>query len=315
MKSVTALLLFAALTSLVGCGGSSSAPMSLRPQTADEPRDLRIVSLNMRRPVFTDGPNYWTHRRANMAATLRQVNPDIIATQECLASPARDLMRGLPGYRCVGAGRDDGKLDGEMCAIFFDSRRFDLLDAGSFWLSNHPAQPGSSFNGAWFPRMTTWVKLHDRLLRQDFFLFNTHFSTFSNEARIESAQLLRQQIERIAGQTPVIVTGDFNDGEGSTTYRTLTAAGSEPLFDTYRIIHPQRSAYEGTRHEFHGKITGERMDWILTSRAFATKEADILRQSVSGKPISDHYPVIATLRLTNTPTLAMQPAPRRTVSP
>ncbi|MCC6681552.1 MAG: endonuclease/exonuclease/phosphatase family protein [Phycisphaeraceae bacterium] len=315
MKYLPPVLLLLACALMPGCSGYPSAPLTLRPQAADQPRDLRIVSVNLRRPVFTDGPNYWSHRRDNLAATLRQVNPDIIATQECLASPARDLMRGLPGYRCVGAGRDDGKLDGEMCAVFFDSRRFDLLDAGSFWLSNQPAKPGTSFDGAWFPRMATWVKLHDRVLRQDFFLFNTHFSTFSNEARIESAQLLRQQIDHIAGRTPFIVTGDFNDGEGSTTYRTLTAAGSEQLFDTYRISHPQRSAYEGTRHEFSGKTTGERMDWILTSSAFATEDAGILRQSVTGRPVSDHYPVTATVRLTATPALAMQPAPRRTVSP
>lgn len=304
LRYLTPLLLSAMLLGLTGCGGGTMRTTSLKPQLTEAPTDLRVVSVNLRRPVRTDGLNYWDHRKHNLAATLRHVNPDIIATQECVSEQARFLELGLPGYRRVGAGRDDGRSGGEMCAVFFDTRRFNLLNSGHFWLSEHPDRPGSSFDGAWWPRMVTWVHLSDKYAGREFFLFNTHFSVFSEAARVNSAQLIQQQIKRLAGDAPVIVTGDFNEGEGDGAYRLLTRA--TPLVDTYRVQHPQRTRNEGTRHGFDGDTDGDRMDWILTSSQFITKDAEIVRTSITGRPVSDHFPVTATLRW-STPSLALQP--------
>jgi len=298
------LTLTVALLALAGCGGATTAIRNVQPRLAEAPADLRVVSLNLRRPMHTDGLNYWDHRRQNLTATLRHLNPDIVATQECVAEQARFIERGLPGYKRVGVGRDDGRNGGEMCAIFFDGRRFNLLNAGHFWLSEQPRRPGSSFDGEWWPRMVTWVHLSDKYAGRELFVFNTHFSVFSASARLNSALLLQRAIAQLAGDAAVIVTGDFNEGEDAAAYDVLTRR--TPLIDTYRAMHPRRAAHEGTRHNFRDNSNGDRMDWILTSPQFATHEAAIMRQSVTGRPVSDHFPVVATLRW-STPSLALQP--------
>jgi endonuclease/exonuclease/phosphatase family metal-dependent hydrolase len=74
----------------------------------------------------------------------------------------------------------------------------------------------------------------------------------------------------------------------------LRAAG---LRDTYRDVHPGAGPV-GTFHAFRGGLDGEKIDAVLASSPFATDDATILTQPApSGRYVSDHHPVAATLRL------------------
>lgn len=263
-------------------------------------RELRVMTFNLRVRTILDGPNIWDRRRDAVVQRVRSFNPDLLGTQEGLDSMQAFLRQQLTDYTFNGVGRSDGKLRGEMCGVFFRTARFELLDAGHFWLSKTPEQPGSRGWGAIFPRMVTWVKLRPRDGGQPFCWFNTHFDAFNGRARTESAGLLCEQMGRIAGGMPLVVTGDFNTSPNSAPYRTLLAEQRLPaasLHDVFRAAHPAATRQEGTMHLFTGRPGGRRMDWILASAHFQTVDAEIDRTRGPGGYPSDHFPVVTTLRV------------------
>lgn len=258
------------------------------------------MTFNLRVATLLDVLNTWALRRGMVVDRIRASNPDLIGTQEGLRGQNEFLRQQLAEYTFFGVGRSDGRRRGEMCGIFYRTSRFEQLDGGHFWLSENPGKPGSKGWGAWFPRMVTWVKLRPRWGGEPVFFFNTHLDAFASRARAEGAKLLLARINRIAGTSACIVTGDFNADAGSDPYLTLTgsARGNQaPLCDAFRVANPQKGRGEGTRHSFRGSRGGDRIDWILTSPSIDVVDAAIDHsRGVLGYP-SDHFPVTATLRL------------------
>jgi endonuclease/exonuclease/phosphatase family metal-dependent hydrolase len=293
-------LVRSALVALCGYASSRSAFATPGGAKARPSSELRVMTFNLRVRTLLDGPNIWDRRRDSVVEQVRGFDPDLLGTQEGLAAMEGFLQQQLGDYTFFGAGRGDGALRGEMCGVFFKTTRFELLDAGHFWLSATPEQPGSRGWGALFPRMVTWVKLQPRGGGQPFCWFNTHFEAFKSRARVESAKLLRERMAQIAGTMPSVITGDFNASPDSVPYRTLLAEQPAPassLSDVFRAANPTVTRKEGTVHFFTGWRGGRRMDWILASTHFHTIDAEIDRaRGARGYP-SDHFPVTATLRV------------------
>ncbi|MFP4145776.1 MAG: endonuclease/exonuclease/phosphatase family protein [Phycisphaeraceae bacterium] len=274
---------------------------------AEDRNELGVMSFNLRTPFILDFHNHWNARKAVAVNTIRQFQPDVLGTQECRTSQAEYLQKHLPEYDFIGAGRDDGKQGGEMTAVFYRKNRVTPLDSGHFWLSKTPHKPGSKSWGSWWPRMATWVEFQPKLGGEPFYVFNVHLDSQSAQARREGAKLLRKQILAIAGDNPVVVTGDFNTDAGSRPYRALLEGdGRGPAFvDTFREIHPRRLADEGTHGGFGGGRGGPRIDWILASGDLGVRFAGINYNHDRGNYPSDHRPVIAVLEL-DIPTLAAE---------
>jgi endonuclease/exonuclease/phosphatase family metal-dependent hydrolase len=295
-------------TLLIGCSRhrqEAIAAVAGRIDSAAAPaarNDLRVMTFNVRVRTFIDLFDNWTSRRDLLAQTVRQSDPDILGTQECLAEQSDYLRQELADYDFVGVGRDDGDRRGEMCALFFRRDRFEKIDAGHFWLSQSPDVPGSRSWGSAYTRMATWVKLRQRGGGPTVCIVNTHFDVFSARARLESARLVRSKIQSLAAGLPCIVMGDFNDSPGSEAYRELLVNGIGPaMADAFRASNPISSAHEGTRHDFSGRTTGPRIDWIVVSREFQSVESSIVHASRNGKYPSDHFPVTAVLKLASDP--------------
>jgi endonuclease/exonuclease/phosphatase family metal-dependent hydrolase len=291
-----------ALASMLPPGNIAPPPA---PGASAPGADLRVMSFNCRVSTLFDLHNTWGLRKGLLLDTIQNFNPDLLGTQELLASQADYLRERLDGYSFVGVGRNDGKRGGEMCGIFFRSDKFEKLESGHFWLSESPSKPGSKGWGAFFPRLVTWVKLQPRDGGETFCWFNTHLDAFSSRARLNGAKLLRLRMASIARGLPVLVTGDFNADAGSDPYRELTGSKSTTvLTDTFRAINANVKG-DGTRHAFRGGRGGPRIDWILaSSSAFRTIDADIDHTRAGIMFPSDHFPVTAVLRPTGAPTLA-----------
>jgi endonuclease/exonuclease/phosphatase family metal-dependent hydrolase len=240
----------------------------------------------------------WDARKQSVAGAVQAFGPDLLGAQEVQSFQA-DYLRGeLRGYGFVSAGRNNGMFAGESVAILFRSERFEKLDEGHFWLSKRPEVPGSRNWGSVVPRMVSWVHLRDGARDRRLFLFNVHFDPLSWRARMRSVWVLRQQIVRLAGRSPVIVTGDFNTQAGSKTHATVLVGMSDgglELIDAYRSAHPQKERYEGTWHGPSGRRRRRRIDWILHTRHFSTVRCEIDRDRRSGRYPSDHFPVTAVL--------------------
>ncbi len=275
----------------------------LAPGQADKQTlDVRVMSYNIRYGTAQDGENHWDKRKEFLVETIRAIGPDLLGTQETLGFQRDYLADKLAGYEVLGVGRDDGGATGEMTALYFKRDRFEKLDGGHFWLSETPDKPGSKSWDTSLTRMATWVKLRDRRQPKSrpIAFFNTHFDHRGQQARLESARLLRRRVIELAGQCRVIITGDFNAGEDSPPYRALFGAEGDiasPLRDTYRLLHPSRADNEGTFSNFKsGSNNGPRIDWIAISAEWKALEAKIDRAEREGRTPSDHFAVMAILR-------------------
>ncbi|MGB2824489.1 MAG: endonuclease/exonuclease/phosphatase family protein [Phycisphaerae bacterium] len=260
--------------------------------------ELRVMSFNIMKARSDRRSGPWDVRKQPVGMAIRAFGPDLLGAQEVQSFQAEYLRGELREYGFVSAGRNSGMFAGESVAILFRSDRFERLDEGHFWLSKRPEVPGSRNWGSVVPRMVSWVQLRDSARKRPLFLFNAHFDPLSWRARMRSVWVLRQQIVRLAGRLPVIVTGDFNTQAGNKTYSTVLGGmndGGLELIDAYRSAHRQKERYEGTWHGPSGRRARRRIDWVLHTRHFKTIRADIDRDRRNDRFPSDHFPVTAVL--------------------
>jgi endonuclease/exonuclease/phosphatase family metal-dependent hydrolase len=295
LRPILAATCTVALTSLLLAAQPGGA------RGADEPSPaIRVMSFNIRYGTAKDGENHWDKRKEQVVKTIRAFDPDLLGTQETLGFQRDYLAEHLPGYEVLGVGRDDGQEKGEMMALYFKKDRFDKLAAGHFWLSETPDTAGSKSWDSSLPRMVTWVKLRDKreATAPPIGMFNTHFDHIGKTARLESARLLRRKLLEIGHGCALVVTGDFNSGEGSPPYEAFFGQDA-PVVDSYRTLHPQRTEQEGTATGFDPQRTrGVRIDWIAPSRSWQIVAAEIDRTTYDGRMPSDHFPITAVLRRT-----------------
>lgn len=262
------------------------------------------MTYNIRYGTAGDGENHWNKRKEFLRDTIKQARPDLLGTQETLAFQRDYLAKELPHLEPFGVGRDDGKLKGEMAALFYNKERFEKLAGGNFWLSPTPDKVASKGWDAALPRIVTWVKLKDRLgtSEQPILFLNTHFDHRGTLARKFSAHLIRLKLEELGKGCTIIVTGDFNAGDDSEPYQALFGdANKKPsiIFDAYRKAHPERETDEGTFNGFKPDATkGDRIDWIGCSHNLRVKEANIDHTTKEGKVASDHFAVHVILEKT-----------------
>ncbi len=279
------------LGSLNGCGPASRR----QPEAAA----LTVMTFNIRYGTADDGPNRWERRRALVVDVIRQSDPDILATQEALRFQLDELGANLVGYEELGVGRDDGAAKGEYAAILYRADRFEVLAHGTFWFSDTPEMPGSVAWGARLPRICTWARLHDRGSGRSLYIYNVHFDHESQESRERSASLLIDRIRQSSGGDPVIVAGDFNAGEDNQALLILRGEyrpSGLRLRDSYRMLHPADTEV-GTFNGFDGDRSGPKIDAVLVSQDWRVDAAAIVHTSRAERYPSDHFPVVATLRL------------------
>ncbi len=277
------MLRFVALALLLFAG-----PVAARPSDA---KPLRVMTFNVRYPNPDDGPNVWARRRAVFVQTIAAADPDLIGTQELFASQGADIVRALPGYAWFGRDRRGGHADEHM-GIFYRRDRLALIRHGDFWLSDTPSVIGSMAWGATLPRMVNWGVFETRgRIKRRFVLFDTHFAHRDEDdvARQRSATLLLEQTARIAGNLPIVLTGDLNATPDSQAYSRLAAR----LTDAWAAA-PVRQGPERTFHDFTG-VPDRRIDYIFV-RGFTPLRAEV-RTDHDGKIFaSDHFSVVADLQ-------------------
>jgi endonuclease/exonuclease/phosphatase family metal-dependent hydrolase len=257
---------------------------------------LHVMSFNLR--YASDAmPNSWAHRRPAMAELLRAEQPAVIGTQEGLYGQLQDIDRDLPtGYDWIGVGRAGGSRD-EFMAIFYDTRRLAPVAFDHFWLSDTPDVIGSKSWGNASIRMVTRVQFTDKVTGAEFVVFNTHLDNRSENARVRGAQLLRDRINAVAPELPVVLTGDFNTAaQDSAAYDILT--NGTGLTDTWTAATHRRTPQYATWHGYHPPVPGGvRIDWILTRGAHTVPAVAINTFAHNGQFPSDHFPVQALITI------------------
>jgi len=261
-------------------------------------KSLRVMTFNIRYNTPKDGANAWPRRKDLAASMIRFHRADVAGLQEALIGQLRDLEKLLPGYTWLGAGRDDGKEAGEHSAILYRKDRLEPLRHATFWFSDTPDEASQGWDNN--RRVTTWCEFRDRASGKSFFMFNTHLG-FTKEHRQKSIPLLRKRINTIAGDAPVVLTGDFNMLPNSAQYQALTApfeTDSRTLRDAFTITETPRHGPSGTWSGFEkAGEPGRRIDFVFVNRLLRVLRHGTLSDSFDGRFPSDHLPVLAEVVL------------------
>jgi len=265
--------------------------------TNQEAPEITVMSYNIRYDSPDDGENAWPNRSGFVAEMMgEKYGADIIGVQEALMHQITELQAMLPGYSCVGVGRDDGRDKGEFSPIFYNSDRFDLLATNTFWLSEMPNMPGSKSWDTAITRVATWAKFSDTNSDHEFYVLNTHFDHIGEQARIESSRMIEEFVAGLESKLPVIVTGDLNVQESSEAYSVL--ASSAHMRDAR---YASQTEHKGPTASFSNweelREAGSRIDYIFVNDKVDVLTHHILDDRYDGRFPSDHLPVLSEIVL------------------
>ncbi|MEG1543694.1 MAG: endonuclease/exonuclease/phosphatase family protein [Tannerellaceae bacterium] len=265
----------------------------------DKSAQMNVMSYNIRMDNPNDGENQWKFRKDLAANVILFYNVDVFGAQEVLHNQLTDLLERLPAYDYVGVGREDGKTKGEYSPIFYKKDCFSVMSSGTFWLSEDMNAVGKKGWDAACERVATWAILREKASNKEFFILNTHLDHMGTVARHEGALLVLDQTQKLGGNHPVIVMGDFNATPDDDPIRVLTNPNDPRSLTHSRTVSPLRYGPEWTFHDF-GRIPAEKRSWI--DYIFVKGDIRVLRHGVLTETLnqlypSDHCPVISTLEL------------------
>lgn len=263
-------------------------------------QNMRVMSFNIRydSPQDLKEGNGWQDRKNYVAQTISYYTTDICGLQEALYSQLLDIVAAIPNYHFIGVGRDDGKFAGEFSPILYQINKFVPLDSGHFWLSEQPGLPGKGWDAICCNRIVTWAKFLDKNTQRVFYFFNTHFDHQGVVARRESAHLLKKQIQTIAQNTPVILTGDFNAGLEDEPILILSRRDENILLQN--TLFTSATPHFGPAGTFNGwnchGNNSKTIDHIFIQGPWDVGDHATLAPVWQGRFASDHFAVLTTLR-------------------
>ncbi|MBQ1846925.1 MAG: endonuclease/exonuclease/phosphatase family protein [Clostridia bacterium] len=166
--------------------------------------------------------------------------PDVVGMEEVTTNWRKwlDTYVFNDSYAGVGEPRTAG---GEANPIYYRKDKFELVEYGTFWLSDTPDKAGSSVKGANYPRICTWAILKDKVTGTQFAHINTHLDHNGNNDSATGNTIRKEQMSVIIkfaaekfGDLPQFLTGDLNN-------RRTTSKGK-----TYALIQMIEGAAEVT---------------------------------------------------------------------
>lgn len=287
IKQILAIV-FAFLMS-VGYYTPESLEIANVPEKADDA--VRIVSFNVR--CADDLYGSVKVRSQLICAALTQYAPDSFGVQEATQQWLDILQENLGSeYGCVSQMRDDA-AGAEASAVYYLKEKYNLLDSGTFWLSDTPDEFGSKFFASSLPRIATWVKLQNKQSGETYIHINTHLDHVLESARVQQIGVLINKVEQFKTQGyKVVCTGDFNTDEGADAYREMDGH----LLDTKYIA--KVSDDGATYHNYGLNVFDKKpIDFIFVSEGIEVDTYKIIDEKIGKIYLSDHAGLCADIRL------------------
>ncbi len=251
---------------------------------------IKMMSYNLRCISPTDwGKKAWFYRANLVIDDIENEKPGIIGFQESTKWHYKYLVDTLKGYDSVIEYRDEA-FNSEGCPIFYNTSLYELVDKGSFWLSETPEVMSKSW-GAQYNRVCSYVILTDKASGEDFVVFNTHLSHVSDEARINGIKVVLDKIAEF-GSLPSVIMGDFNALEGSVTYNSVT----ENFLDAKKVA--EKTSDSHTYQNWGNPEKFQRIDYFMVSKTgFKINSYDVLSAVHDGVYSSDHCPIVLEVEI------------------
>lgn len=264
---------------------------------AGDEANLRVVSFNVAAAFGTKLEDTDSADRfVRFVDYMNSVDADLIGTQELNAFWC-DFIRirgGYDGY-AVARGGDSEIKNSEMNGIFWREDVFDMVDTGTFWLSETPdieskytyIDSEGNQQEAGCNRICSYAVLTEKASGKLVLFMNTHLDNSSEEARTFGVNLILDKMEELKAKynNPlVILTGDFNETEGDLAVATV----KEKLNLATDFDEPK-----ATYQEWGYRQTGnEPIDFIFTS---GDRDICAILDDISNGYVSDHYGIMADI--------------------
>lgn len=252
------------------------------------PDTLRIMSFNVR--CTNVGRESWEDRIDIVTGTMINSGADSIGVQEATPEWMETFSTTLKDYAYVGVGRDDGKNAGEFSAIFYLKDKYNLVDSGTFWLSETPNEPSLGWD-AGCNRVCTWAVLENKETKEKYVHLNSHFDHVGIKAREESVKMILAKADEYK-DLPVVFTADMNVNEGSDNYVEFTKVLNDTKYlakDTMDYL-----TYHDTQPKFH---EGNIIDYVMVNDYFDATSYKVVTAGIDERYVSDHFPVYADIVL------------------
>jgi len=256
---------------------------------AQEP--FRVMTYNIKYDDGDDAGNGWTVRKPWVIDLITYHSPTIFGVQEALHGQVEDINRAFPHFTYVGVGRDDGKQAGEYSPVFYDSTLFELINSGTFWLSETPGEVSRGWDAA-LPRVCTFAELKDKN-GASFVVYNAHFDHVGVEARRNSVGVILGHYRNFYDGKRAVFMGDLNFTDVDPAYTKITDAGFRDARDLVQPYGP-KATFNGFNWE---NIPERRIDYVFLRGEFEVLTFGVLTDSRYNRYPSDHFPVIAEVRL------------------
>ena len=252
-------------------------------------QEITVMSFNVL--AEKNGEHGMSKRKNGVLKITLGEMPDSIGLQEAHGAWRSFLKRELSENYAMACAKGRYAGIGEGVPILYRKDKYELVEAGVFWLSEHPKIPSLGWDAPLRPRVAGYAVLKDRATGFTYVHFNTHFDNRGKTARVNSARMIADQINEMG--LPAVFTGDLNCEPGSLPTQYLETGG---LIDLRKEIPGADAGI--TSHDYIDRE--DIIDYIYANHCLReAKEFKVIRDEYDGMYPSDHFAICATLTLAN----------------
>ena len=262
--------------------------------SADE---MKVMSFNVRTTLEESNPeNSWDNRKEACVELIKDHMPTILGVQEAKYAHhwtylKQQLAADYDGY---GVSRDTGKEsgNGETMGILYNRRIIEMIEGGTFWLSETPNTPSKGF-GANYSRCATWGVFKHKSSGKKFCYINTHIDHQSELAQVEGMKLISNFFEKYKKDYPLFITADFNMSSDNVAFDPIESY----MYNTRDVAPEELTDYNTT---YNGYITTKNVviDHIYCSNYLKVVEYHTINEQYGGVNfVSDHYPIYSIIKI------------------
>lgn len=251
---------------------------------------VRVMSFNVR--CANDGEQTITNRGKVAMEVINSYLPDSFGVQECTPRWKRMLKRAIGDrYASVGRARDFFGPFTEYSSIYYLKDKYNLIDNGTFWLSETPDKAYTKSFDSKCCRIATWAVLENKETGEKYTHINTHLDHVLDSTRDAQMKVLIERVTEIAGDGKVVMTGDFNAHEDSSVYAVARKSFNDSKYIAKNSDEGPTFTKYGTRKD-NGRGA---IDFIFVSKDIEAETYKIIRNTVEGIYPSDHFPIVADI--------------------
>ena len=249
--------------------------------------EITICSFNIRGSNMDTGVNAWSNRKKMEIREFGNYQYDIVCMQEPLTDQIQDFLS-IGIYEWLGVSGQGTPDSDVFTPIFYNKKKLNVLDYGTFWLSETPDVVSRGWDGK-FPRICTWAKFRDIENCRSFYVFNTHLDHVGEVAKLEGARLICRKIKEMTAEEAVFITGDMNSTPETPPIHTFLSE-----FSNSREIATEKSGPAGTAHSYGKLYPPSQIDYIFVNEYISVTKAITITKNSDPVYMSDHYPIVIT---------------------